>query len=90
MPKYVAQKKNVSLNKTKRQKKEYSKITRELDSLKNLYPNYILWIPDDKLSSNEKDNKNRLAKENQTTDNNYIRYIANKIIKLDKLVNRTY
>lgn len=69
-------------------KNEYSKISRELDSLKNKYPNYVLWISDNRLSSNEKDYKRKLSNENQTTYSNYIRYIANKINKLDKLVNK--
>ena len=90
MPTYEEKKKLNAINKTRRQKKEYYKIARELDSLKNLYPDYLLWTPDNKLNTNEKNQKKMLAKENQSTDTNYIRYIAEKINKLDKLVNRTY
>jgi hypothetical protein len=90
MPTYEEKKKLNAINKTRRQKKEYNKIARELDSLKNLFPDYLLWTPDNKLNTNEKHQKNMLAKENQSTNTNYIRYIAEKINKLDKLVNRTY
>ena len=88
MPTDKSKQKLLSFNKTLRQKKEYYKISRELDSLKNKYPNYVLWISDNRLNSNEKEHKRKLANQNQTTYSNYVRYIANKIDKLDKLVNR--
>ena len=90
MPTYESKKNLLAENKTLRQKKEYYKISRELDSLKNTHPDYVLWIPDEKLSSNEKEYKKLLVNQNQTSGSQHIRYVADKISKLTKLVNRTH